>query len=142
MSNAQRTLKEICRTRFAALCAKTSSAYACLPSNPAFASQKFKKAGEPLLTCLFGRGDGIRALSGHARTTAQLKGCRVVGSFLRHAQAKLACLPSNPAFCLSEIQKGRRASAHLPFWSRRRDSNPRPYGPEPYALPTALRLDC
>ena len=27
------------------------------------------------------------------------------------------------------------------FWSRRRDLNPRPYGPEPYALPAALRLD-
>ncbi len=26
-------------------------------------------------------------------------------------------------------------------WLRRRDSNPRPYGPEPYALPTALRLN-
>ena len=27
------------------------------------------------------------------------------------------------------------------FWLRRRDLNPRPYGPEPYALPTALRLN-
>ena len=26
-------------------------------------------------------------------------------------------------------------------WSRRRDLNPRPHGPEPCALPTALRLD-
>ena len=26
------------------------------------------------------------------------------------------------------------------LWLRRRDLNPRPYGPEPYALPTALRL--
>ena len=27
------------------------------------------------------------------------------------------------------------------FWPRRRDLNSRPYGPEPYALPAALRLD-
>ena len=31
--------------------------------------------------------------------------------------------------------------AYASRWSRRRDSNPRPYGPEPYALPTALHLD-
>ena len=31
--------------------------------------------------------------------------------------------------------------AKNPLWSKRRDSNSRPHGPEPCALPTALRLD-
>ena len=36
--------------------------------------------------------------------------------------------------------KRRVVKVTLRIWSRRRDLNPRPYGPEPYALPTALRL--
>ena len=43
----------------------------------------------------FGRGDGIRALSGHARKTAGVR-CFVVGRARRPAQAALACLPTNP----------------------------------------------
>ena len=37
-------------------------------------------------------------------------------------------------------QKSRRQTWRQPFWSRRRDLNPRPLGPEPSALPSALRL--
>ena len=42
------------------------------------------------------------------------------------------------------IKKRKRApiKSRLSFpWSRRRDLNPRPHGPEPCALPTALRLE-
>ena len=58
------------------------------------------------------------------------------------ARCAMKCLvrPSNPVSPLLDIQKGESQKA-LPFlWSRRRDSNPRPLGPEPSALPSALRL--
>ena len=98
-----------------------------------------KKGRVKKLSLFCGRGDGIRALGGRARKTADVC-CFVVGRYLRPAQAMLAGLPSNPVSPLLDIQK-RESQKALPFlWSRRRDSNPRPLGPEPSALPSALRL--
>ena len=98
-----------------------------------------KKGRAKKLSLFCGRGDGIRALGGRARKTADVC-CFVVGRYLRPAQAMLAGLPSNPVSPLLDIQK-RESQKALPFlWSRRRDSNPRPLGPEPSALPSALRL--
>ena len=50
-------------------------------------------------------------------------------------------IPTNPVSPLNNSKSGGRLMSSPRFWSRRRDSNPRPLGPEPSALPSALRLD-
>ncbi len=45
-------------------------------------------------------------------------------------------------YCPQRKHKAETTKSCFRFvWLRRRDLNPRPYGPEPYALPTALRLN-
>ena len=63
-----------------------------------------KKGRAKKLSLFCGRGDGIRALGGRARKTADVR-CFVVGRYLRPAQAMLAGLPSNPVSPLLDIQK-------------------------------------
>ena len=94
-----------------------------------------------------GRGDGICALGGRAPVNSP-PGCSVC--------AKLQCIQTysaqtarsrsrlHPQIPSVFIKKRKRApiKSRLSFpWSRRRDLNPRPHGPEPCALPTALRLE-
>ena len=103
--------------------------------------RKFKQ-----FPAFFGRGDGICAFSGAPRSDViNVVLCRQVfhnPSFVRQS----VLLPQNGSHPRIPSQAVESKTAVPPmvirlFWSRRRDLNPRPYGPEPYALPAALRLD-
>ena len=94
----------------------------------------------------FGRGDGICAFSGAPRSDViNVVLCRQVfrnSSFVRQS----VLLPQNGSLPRSPSQAVESKTAVTPlvirlFWSRRRDSNPRPLRPERNALPAALRLD-
>ena len=56
-------------------------------------------------------------------------------------KTSFACLPTNPVSPNQRNKKESNGKLLSFLWLRRRDLNPRPYGPEPYALPTALRLN-
>ena len=72
-----------------------------------------KKGRAKKLSLFCGRGDGIRALGGRARKTADVC-CFVVGRYLRPAQAMLAGLPSNPVSPLLDIQKRESQKGCIP----------------------------
>ena len=77
------------------------------------------------LMCRYGASVTVRALT-YALT-------HLTTARTADARCAMKCLvrPSNPVSPLLDIQKGESQKA-LPFlWSRRRDSNPRPLGPEP-----------
>ncbi len=111
---------------------------ACLPSNHFLPRIEIAGDKDKLYHLLWSRRR-VCALGGRARKTAGIR-CFVLSRSLGPAQATLTCLPSNPFLPRIEIAGDKDKLYHL-LWSRRRDLNPRPLGPEPSALPTALHLD-